>query len=152
MFSCFCVYPFDVSFAIFRTVSKVKENDILVRNSANLRTSLNGRFTFLTSYFHFSHTHTHKFRFWLRDFFSIAWALFQDFLSCQTHILKISLWFLETEGSTTDAVYGLLLLWRASQDSIDTTVSLSLLFFFCNIRTVEISYSKKDSHKNTKHS
>ena len=36
-----------VSFVIFRTVPKVKEKDILVRSSANLKFFLNGRFTFL---------------------------------------------------------------------------------------------------------
>ena len=38
--------------------------------------------------------------------------------------------------------YELLLLSRAPQDSIDTTV-LSCLFLLCNIRTTKISYSKK---------
>ena len=124
-------FPQFVSFAIFKTVSKVKEKDVLARSSANLKTFLNKRFTvltFLISYFQFSHTHTHKFRSWLRDIFSIASALFQDFLSNHTHIARIPFWFLETQGSTTDSIYGLLLLSRAPQDSVDTTVSVSRLF------------------------
>ena len=49
-------------------------------------------------------------------FFSIASALFQDFLSYRT------------QGFTIDSIYKLLLLSRAPQDIIDTTVSLSRLF------------------------
>ena len=60
--------------------------------------------------------------------FSIASALFQDFLSNQTHIAKIPFWFLETQGSSIDSIYELLLLSRAPQDSVDTAVSLSRLF------------------------
>ena len=60
--------------------------------------------------------------------FSIASALFQYFLSNQTHIAKIPFWFLETQGSSIDSIYELLLLSRAPQDSIDTAVSLSRLF------------------------
>ena len=45
--------------------------------------------------------------------------LFQDFLPNQTHIPKISFWFLETQGSTIGSICELLLLSRASQDSID---------------------------------
>ena len=61
-------------------------------------------------------------------FFLIMLALFQDFLSNQTHTAKIPFWFLETQGLTVDSIYGLLLLSKAPQDSIDTTVSLSRLF------------------------
>ena len=70
-------------------------------------------------------------------------SFFQDFLSNQTHITKISFWFWEKQGSTIDSVYGLLLLSRAPHDSIGTTV-LSRVFLLCNIRTAKISYSKKD--------
>ena len=37
--------------------------------------------------------------------------------------------FLETQGSTIDSLYGLLLLSRAPQDSIDTSALSRLLFF-----------------------
>ena len=50
MFSYFGAYTFDVSFvsfAIFRTVSKVKKKDALVRSSALLKFFLNKRFAFL---------------------------------------------------------------------------------------------------------
>ena len=52
--------------------------------------------------------------------FSIGSALFQDFLPNQTHIARISFCFLETQGSTIDFIYGLLLFSKAPKDSIDT--------------------------------
>ena len=79
------------------------------------------------------------------DTFFHCLSLFQDFLPNQTRITKTSLRFLETQGSTIDSIYGLLLLSRAPpQNSIGTTV-LSRLFLLCNIRTAKISYSKKDT-------
>ena len=53
-------FPYFVSFAIIRTVSKVKEKDALIRSSANLKSFLNGRFTFfhLKIFFYLSHTYT----------------------------------------------------------------------------------------------
>ena len=59
--------------------------------------------------------------------FSIAPTIFQDFLSNQTHIAKIPFWFLETQGSTIDSIYELLLLSRAPQDSIDITDIISFI-------------------------
>ena len=71
--------------------------------------------------------------------------LFQDFLPNQTHIPKISFWFLETQGSTIGSIYELLLLSRAPHDSIDNRYNLlSCSFLLCNIRTEKISYSKND--------
>ena len=65
-FSYFCVCTFDVSLVRFLrhfwTVFKVKEMDVLVRSSANLRSFLNGRFTFfiyLKIFFSHTHEHTH---------------------------------------------------------------------------------------------
>ena len=72
-------FPYFVSFAISRTVSKVREEDVLVRSSTDLKSFLNGRFSFLISYFHFSHTHTHKFRFQLRDIFLHCLSPFSGF-------------------------------------------------------------------------
>ena len=63
-------------------------------------------------------------------FFSIASVLFHDFLSNQTHIAKMSFWFLELQGSTFDYIKELLLLSRVPQDSLDTTVSLARIFLF----------------------
>ena len=76
--------------------------------------------------FFLSHTYSNS-AFSSGILFSIASALFQDFLSNQTHIAKIPFRCLETQGSTIDSIYGLLLLSRAPQDNIDTTVSSSLL-------------------------
>ena len=59
--------------------------------------------------------------------FFIAPTLFQGFRSNQTHIAKIPFWFLETQGSTIDSIYELLLLSRAPQDSIDTTDIISFI-------------------------
>ena len=61
----------------------------------------------------------------------IASDLLQDFLLNQTHVVRFSFWFLETQGSTIDSIYGLLLVGRSSKYSIDTTVS-------------KLSYSKND--------
>ena len=68
--------PLFVSFTIFRTASKVKGKNVLIRSSKNLRSFLNGRFIFLIYlkiikllFFFLSHTHTYKFRFQLRDTF-----------------------------------------------------------------------------------
>ena len=94
--------------------------------------------------FSFSHAYKYTnsaFSSWIP--FSIASALFQDFPPNQTHIVRISFWFWETQGSTIDSIYGLLLLSRAPQDSIDTT-SKSFISSSVYIRTVKISYSKKD--------
>ena len=130
-YSYFCVCTFDVFIVSFltnlRSVSKIKGKDVLVRSSANLKSFLNGDlhfFIYLKSCcFFFSHTHIHtNFAFGSLVLFSIASALFQDFLSNQTHIAKIPFWFLETQGSTIDSIYGLLLLSRAPQDSIDTKI------------------------------
>ena len=47
-------------------------------------------------------------------------------------LAKICFGFLETQGSTIDSIYGLLLLSSAPQDSIDTTVSKMFIFSsFC---------------------
>ena len=76
--------------------------------------------------------------------FSIASALFYDFLSNQTHIAKISFRFLETQDSTVNSIYGWLLLSRAPQDVTDTAIYKVDYFFSGNVRTGKISYSKKD--------
>ena len=77
------------------------------------------------------------------DTFFHCLSLFQDFLQNQTHAAKIFFGFLEKQGPTINSIYGLLLLSRAPQDSIDTTI-LIVYFLFCNIRTPKISYNKKD--------
>ena len=95
------------------------KKDVLVRSSANLKSFSNGRFTFLIYLqlitwiskllFFFSHTHTNSV-FSSEIPFSIVSVLFQNFLSYQTPIAKTPFWFLETQGSTIDSIYGLLLL------------------------------------------
>ena len=71
-------------------------------------------------------------------------ALFQDFLPNKTHIAKISFRFLETQDSTVDSVYELLVLSRAPPDITDTVVHKVDYFFSGNLRTGKLSYSKKD--------
>ena len=58
------------------------------------------------------------------DTFLYCLSLFQDFLVNQTHIAKISFWFLEVQGSTIDYIY---MDCYALQNNIDTTV-LSLQY------------------------
>ena len=96
--------------------------------------------------FFFSHTHTHKctnstFSSWI--LFSIASAIFQNFFTNQTHTAMIYFWFLETQGSTINSIYGLLFLSKAPQDSIDTTASKLFMYSSIYIRTAKLSYSKK---------
>ena len=99
-------------------------------------------------FFSLTHIHTNS-AFSSGILFSIASALFQGFLSNQTHIVKIPFLFLETQGSTIDSIYEFLLLSRAPQDSIDTTVSKLFIFTSIYIRAAKISYSKNDiSHNN----
>ena len=62
----------------------------------------------------FSHTHTHT------QIYKFCF-LFQDFLPNQTYIARISFWFLETQGSAVNFIYGLLLFSRAPKDGIDTS-------------------------------
>ena len=93
--------------------------------------------------FFFSLTHKDTNSTLLMDTFFHCLGLFQDSLENQTRTAKISFWFLEKQGPTIDSVHGLLLLSKAPQDSIDTTV-LSVYFLFRNIRTAKISYNKKD--------
>ena len=131
-------YPLFVSFAIFRTVSKVKEKGCFSKTFCKFKIlfeweiyisyiPLNDYTNFKTViFFPLTHIHT-NYAFSSGMLFSIASA-FQDFLSNQTHIVKILFWFLGTPGSTIDSIYELLLLSRAPQDSIDTTVSQSRLF------------------------
>ena len=47
-------------------------------------------------FFFLSQTQMHKFQLNSWILFSIASALFQEFFPNQTHIVKISFWFLET--------------------------------------------------------
>ena len=79
----------------------------------------------------------------LMDTFFHCLSLLHGFLQNQTHTAKISFWLLEKQDPTIDSIYGLLLLSRAPQDSIDTTV-LSIYLVFCNITTSKLSYSKND--------
>ena len=79
----------------------------------------------------------------LMDTFFHCLSLLHGFLQNQTHTAKIFFWLLEKQDPTIDSIYGLLLLSKAPQDSIDTTV-LSVYFPFYNITTSKLSYSKKD--------
>ena len=129
----------------------------MVRSSANLKSCLKGRFTFFVYlkmitwisklfFFFLSPTHNkHKFRFHLKDTFFHCHSPFSGFSFQSNPHSEDPFWFLETQGSTIDSIYQLLLLSRAPQDSIDTAVFLQVVyFFFCNIRTAETSYIKKD--------
>ena len=78
------------------------------------------------------------FRSWIL-FFSLPQP-FSGFLS-QTNPHTEDL-FLILRNKVPQSVLYMLLLSRAPQDSIDTTV-LSCLFLLCNIRTAKISYCKK---------
>ena len=80
----------------------------------------------LLIFFFLTHKYTNSaFSSWI--LFLYCLSLFQDFLVNQTHIVKISFWFLEAQGSTIDYIYGLLRLSKALQNNIDTTV-LSLQY------------------------
>ena len=68
-----------VSFAIFKTVSKVKENDLLVRSSANLKSFLNGRFTSFIYLRNFFFSHAQKLHFRLTDTFFHCLSPFSEF-------------------------------------------------------------------------
>ena len=94
------------------------------------------------------HTQIPKFRLHLMDTSFIASLILQDFPLDESHIVSIFFWFLETKDSTHDCICGLLLLSRAPQDSINTTIfklfiSSSLFFFsfsfllfiFCRYKT-----------------
>ena len=138
-FSYSCTYTFDVSFvsfAIFSTISKVKEKGCFGQTfcAFKILLELEQLFTCLkndcsnfkakTDFF-LSSTHKYAnsvFSSWIP--FSIASTLFQDFLPNQTHIAIICFWFLETQGSTLDSICGLLLPSRAPKERIDTAVSI----------------------------
>ena len=109
MFSYFCAHTFHVSFVSFLRHFQdglSKKKNVLVRSSTNLKSFLNGRFTFLMYlkmitwiskllFFFLPQFNTHKFRFQLRDtffhclFFPFPLALFQGFLSNQIHVATI---------------------------------------------------------------
>ena len=96
-----------------------------------------------------THTHTHitqihKSHFISSILFFIASVLLQDFLQSQTHIARISFRFSETQGSTVDSIYGLLLLSRTPEDSKDVTVLKSFISSSVYLRTIKISYSKEN--------
>ena len=117
---------FDACLIIFSFLGwalKKRRNDGWVRSFALLKSFLNRIFKFLTclkndysnfkaANFFLSHTHTQIYKFCF---------LFQDFLPNQAYIARISFWFLETQGSAINFIYGLLLFSRAPKDSIDTS-------------------------------
>ena len=143
MFHYFCAHTFDVSFVCFLRHfqgGSLKEKACFGRKFRKFKILFAweiyifiylkmitwiSKLLFFLSPPHIIHTNS-AFISWL--LFSITSALFQDFLSNQTHRVKIPFWFLETHGSTINSIYELLLLSRAPQDIIDTTVSLSRLF------------------------
>ena len=94
----------------------------------------------------FTVSHAYKYTnsaFSLWILFSTASALFQNFFRNETHIKRTSFWFWERKGSTIGSIYGLILLSRAPQDGIDTTVSKSFISFSVHIRTAKISYHQE---------
>ena len=108
--------------------------DALVRSYALFKSFLKRWFTFLICVkmitviskllnFSLSHTHTRTDKY--SNFAFSSW------------------WSWETQGSTIDSMYGLSLLSRSPQDSIDKTVSKSFISSSVYIRTAKISYSKK---------
>ena len=66
--------------------------------------------------------------------FLLPQSLLRIFFHNQTHRASISFQFLETQGSTMDAIYGLLLLSRTPQDGIDTTVCFLCICKNCEIK------------------
>ena len=128
----------------------------MVRSSA-LSKSLSNKITFLirlendysnlkTVIFSLSYTQIHKFHFQLMDTFFHCLSPFWGFFSqsdpySEDHLF---LWFLETQGPTICSLYGLLLLSRAPQYSIDATVFKSFISSSVCIKIAKISYKKKD--------
>ena len=119
----------------------------MVISSALLKSFLNRRFAFLTCLkndysnfktviFFLSHTHSHKY----------TNSAFGSRFSSQSnpHSEDLFLMLRKGKGSTIDSMYRLYLLSRAPQDSIDTIVSKLFISSSVYIRTVKISYSKKD--------
>ena len=76
-------------------------------------------------------------------FFPLPQPFSRIFFANQTHKVRIYFWFLETQGSTIDSIYGLLFLSRAPQDSTDTTASKLLIYSSIYIKTTKINYSNK---------
>ena len=141
---------------IFRTASKVDKKNVFVRGSDILKSFLNRRLTFFICFridysnfkavFFLSHTHRHKYTnssFSSWTLFFIASILFQHFLLTQTHIERISFWSLETPGSIIGSRYGLLLLSKARQSSMDTVLCRSLISSSVYNRTAKRSNREK---------
>ena len=117
-----------------RTVSKVKEKDVLVRSTANLKLFLSGRFTFFiylkNSCFFFSQNKHTNFAFDSGILFFIASAVVSGFsfqsaphskdpiLILRNSRFHYRLYIVRTVPSL-----------KSNIDSIDTTVSLIRLFF-----------------------
>ena len=109
--------PFLVFFVVFRSISKVKKKGCMVRSSVLFHFFCALKMTTVVSkllFFSVSHTQTHKFRFQLMNTFF--------------HCLSSSTASGSLPDSTIYCTYGLLLLSRAPQDSIDTQQTASRLF------------------------
>ena len=79
--------------------------------------------------FFFSLTHT-QISLSAKGYFFNCLSAFSVFSSNETpHTAKIPFWFLETQGSTVDSIYGLLLLSRAPQDSKKYVIARKIDWF-----------------------
>ena len=99
------------------------------------------------SKFFFSLYHTHlntQFCFQFMDTFFYCLSPFSEFSSKSNPHSEDLFLILRTQGSTIDSIYELLILSRAPQDSIDTTVSKSFISSSVCKRTTKITYNKKD--------
>ena len=98
---------------------------------------------FKTVGFFLSHTYKHKFRFQLRDTFFHCFSPFSGF-SFQSNPHSEDLFSDSWKYKVSQSIlYTCCYFSQEPQDNIYTTVSLSRLFFFCNIGTAKICYSKK---------
>ena len=123
-------FPSFVSFAIFKTVSKVKEKDVLVRSSGNLKSFLNGRFTFLiyllkNCFFFLSYTYT-QVPLLAQGYFFHCLSTFSGFsLQLNPHSKNP---FLILGNTKFHNWFYICIITSLKSTIIDTTVSLSRLF------------------------
>ena len=123
-----------VSFAIFRTVSKGKK-DVLVKSSALLDFLYSLKMITVISKLLIFFSLTHTFFPLPQPFFRVVFPI----KSTQRRSLRDS----QKHSVTICYIYGLLLLSRAPQNTIDTTVSKPFISSVY-IRTAKISYSKSN--------
>ena len=138
-----------------RSLQKRKK-DVYVKSPAILKSFFNRRFTFYiflekdcndikvvnVSDMH-THTHTQTLLSAYGTFFYCLSPFSGFSFQWNAHSENLFL-ILRNTASTIVSIYVLLLLWRAPQDSIDTTVSKSFISSSVYTTCAKISYSKKD--------